>query len=376
MNLLFSHFWILREHQPEEYALLKSVEKEICRLIKDRFGYAIRYTHEYIKLEKIPVVEKPWMGIQDFQQPMDYALFCCLLAFLEERRQAPYFLLSHICEDLLRLFPVKDMIDWQQFTCRKSLIRVLKKAATFHLIEERDGATEHFGQDETVEVLYYATNYGRMFMRPYPEDISSYKNIQELVPIDHKFLQQENAQRYLAYRQLFLEPSILRTDIDEQLLYYLRNQRKGIADFVANYTDLTYEIYKDFFQLTANNGTQSGVFPGTKMLDDLLLQLATFVRKRVVNKQLVPETTGIIRISFQEWAELIEVFYQEYHHGWSKEFREMKTTPVIGMELLTYGRQWALLYNDVDEVMILPQLARFSGVYNEDFSKEEVRNGE
>ena len=54
----------------------------------------------------------------------------------------------------------------------------------------------------------------------------------------------------------------------------------------------------------------------------------------------------------------------------------MKTTPVIGMELLTYGRQWALLYNDVDEVMILPQLARFSGVYNEDFSKEEVRNGE
>ncbi len=40
-------------------------------------------------------------------------------------------------------------------------------------------------------------------MRPYPEDISSYKNIQELVPIDHKFLQQENAQRYLAYRQLF-----------------------------------------------------------------------------------------------------------------------------------------------------------------------------
>ncbi|WP_375152476.1 DUF2398 family protein [Enterococcus mundtii] len=71
------------------------------------------------------------MGIQDFQHPMDYALFCCLLAFGGTASGHRIFFLSHICEDLLRLFPVKDMIDWQQFTCRKSLIRVLKKRLPF-----------------------------------------------------------------------------------------------------------------------------------------------------------------------------------------------------------------------------------------------------
>lgn len=372
LKLLFNNYWIIRDQQPDEYALLKSVEKEVYQLVKERFGFAIRFTPDYIKMEKIPVEAKSWMGFQEFQLPEDYALFCCLLAFLEERSRAPYFLLSHICEDLLRLYPVKDAINWQNFTHRKSLIRVLKKAASFHLIEERDGTTELFGQDESAEVLYYATGYERTFMRPYPEDIASFAEVEELAAIDQQIFQQENAQRYLAYRRLFLEPSVLRADIDEQLLYYFRNQRKAIADFITTYTDLTYEVYKDFFQLTADNGNQPFVFPGTKALDDILLQLGALVRQEAY----VPETAGMIRLSHEEWSALIILLYENYHHGWSKEYRETKPVQVLAAELLVYGTQWELLRVVEDEVWLLPQLARFSGEYNEDFKKQEKINGE
>lgn len=365
LQLLFNNYWLLRQYQPDEYALVKSVEKEIYQLVKERFGYAIRFTPEYIKLEKIPVEAKAWMGFQEFQLSEDYAIFCCLLAFLEERSHAPYFLLSHICDDLLRLYPIKDALNWQNFTHRKALIRVLKKAVTFHLIEERDGVTEQFGQDESVEVLYYATGYGRTFMRPYPEDIASYDAVAELKAIDQQIFQEENAQRYLAYRKLFLEPSILRLDIEDSLLYYLRNQRKAIADFTENYTDWTYEIYKDCFQLTADSNNQAFLFPGTKALDDILLQLGTFVRKR----QYLPEQEGTIILSQEEWSRLVEELAQEYRHGWSKEYRETKPTSVLAEELVGYGTQWSLIQKIAEQIVLLPSLALFSGKYNEDFKQ-------
>lgn len=367
LKLLFNHYWIIRDQQMEEFALLKGVESELLQLVKERFGYALRFTPDYIKLEKIPVEPKDWMGIQAFQSPEDYALFCCLLAFLEEQSRSPFFLLSHICEELLRLYPIKDAINWQNFTHRKSLVRVLKKAKEFHLIEERDGMIEQFGQDESAEVLYHATGYGRTFMRPYPEDIASFADSTQLKAIDQQIFQQENAQRYLAYRRLFLEPTVLRSDIDESLVYYLRNQRKAINDFAENYTDMTFEVYKDVFQVTADNSNQPHVFPGTKALDDILLQLGTVVR----SKDYVPESSGIISLSYSQWLQLVEELFQAYHNGWSKEYRETKPFDVLAQELLSYGSQWMLLREQADEVWLLPQLARFSGEYNDDFNKKE-----
>ena len=97
------------------------------------------------------------------------------------------------------------------------------------------------------------------------------------------------------------------------------------------------------------------------------MQLGTVVR----SKNYVPESSGIISLSYSQWLQLVEELFQVYHNGWSKEYRETKPIDVLAQELLSYGSQWMLLREQADEVWLLPQLARFSGEYNDDFNKKE-----
>src|SRR3954447_23251671 len=83
MDLLFHHYWILRADHPEWYQLIREREKVLRRYISEKFGLRLIVHQYFIKLEKIPVEPEVWMGIRDFQDPMDYAIFCCALSFLE-----------------------------------------------------------------------------------------------------------------------------------------------------------------------------------------------------------------------------------------------------------------------------------------------------
>jgi uncharacterized protein (TIGR02678 family) len=81
MDLLFHHYWILRADQPEWYQLIREREKVLRRYLNEKFGLRLIVHQHFIKLEKIPVDPEGWMGIRDFQEPIDYAIFCCALSF-------------------------------------------------------------------------------------------------------------------------------------------------------------------------------------------------------------------------------------------------------------------------------------------------------
>ncbi|MDF9298626.1 TIGR02678 family protein, partial [Geobacillus stearothermophilus] len=80
---LFEQFWIIRDQEPDLYQLVREREHVLKKYVEEKFGYRLIVHRYFAKLEKIPADPEPWMGIESFQEPLDYALFCCLMAYLE-----------------------------------------------------------------------------------------------------------------------------------------------------------------------------------------------------------------------------------------------------------------------------------------------------
>jgi uncharacterized protein (TIGR02678 family) len=102
--LLFGKYWIMREEQPEQYQLIRQYEPLLRPYLFEKCGWRLIQNPQFYKLEKIPAEPEPWMGISEFQQPRDYALLCCIMAFLEEKGVDDQFLLSGLCESILALY--------------------------------------------------------------------------------------------------------------------------------------------------------------------------------------------------------------------------------------------------------------------------------
>ena len=61
--------------------------KEFKDFIKDKLGYQLIVNSDFIKLEKIPNKAEPWMKIEDFDSPIQYALLCVVLMYLEDKEK-------------------------------------------------------------------------------------------------------------------------------------------------------------------------------------------------------------------------------------------------------------------------------------------------
>ncbi|MBC6308959.1 TIGR02678 family protein [Listeria sp. FSL L7-1582] len=365
LQLLMDNYWVLRSVSPKEYQFLRSMEKDLRQIISDKFGWRVYFHTDFIKLEKIPVEPEAWMGMLSFEEPMDYALFCCGLAFFEEKDIKEYFLLSHICEEILESYPGTPKVDWLNYNHRKSLIRVIKKMLDLHLIETIDGDMKRFLFEEDAEVLYVTTVYARYFMRPYPQNIYDYAHWSDL--IEDETLDSENAQRHLVYKKLFMQPQLLRGEVSEADFYYIRNQRPSIEHFAERYSEYHLELYKDVAMLVMHeNKAKSVSFPSNKALDDILLHLMALVRK----KDFSVDAHGEIHLSTGQWDGLLDELIAIFQFGWSKEYRDKKKD-ALEVAIVQHGKSWGFLEREVTGICIYPTFARFAGKYSLN-GKEEV----
>src|SRR5690606_31607923 len=140
-------------------------------------------------------------------EPLDYAIFCCALAFLQDKSPDEQFLLSEMCREIQEEYPAEPGIDWTLYIHRKALIRALKKLMDFGLLRTIDGELARFDRNEEQEVLYEATEYGRYFMRTFPSDLLSMDNWQEILEAEQNPDPELN-RRHRVYRKLFFSPGV------------------------------------------------------------------------------------------------------------------------------------------------------------------------
>ncbi|MDQ0214468.1 uncharacterized protein (TIGR02678 family) [Oikeobacillus pervagus] len=370
MDLLFHQYWILRAEHPEWYQLIREREKVLRRYINDKFGLRLIVHQHFIKLEKIPVQPERWMGIQHFQEPMDYAIFCCALSFLEGKSVDEQFLLSELCQEIQADFPGEFELDWTLYIHRKSLIRAVKILIDFQLIRTIDGDIGRFDHNEEQEVLYEATIYSRYFMRVYPDDFTSFKHWSELLKEDWK-LNQEDERRKRVYRKLFFSPGLHRIDKQDPDFAYIRNYRNRLSEDIENHSDYKLHVYKNTAFLSVSEPKQyQQVYPTSKASSDIILQFAKYLHEHL--DQFKPKENGEIVMTEGEMDGAVETLRKQFEKGWSKYFRE-KSTNAIRMELIEAMKDWMMV--EVDEessfIKLKPLLGVLTGTFPEDYKGEE-----
>lgn len=367
-DLLLHHYWILRSEHPEWHRLIREREKPLRNYLRDRFGLQLHVHPQFVKLEKIPAVPGVFMGILEFEEPLDYAIFCCALAFLQDKSPDEQFLLSEMCQDIQEDFPAEPGIDWTLYIHRKSLIRALRKLMDFGLLRTIDGELARFDRNEEQEVLYEATEYSRYFMRTFPTDLLSMNNWKEILDADRN-PDPELDRRHRVYRKLFFSPGVERSGDSDPDFHYIRNFRNRLSESIEQHSLYRLRVFRNTAFLSIEEPRQHHtVFPMQKAAGDLILQLSTELRKR--EDQFPHGQDGTVVLTEGEFDHLLGVMREVYRRGWTKHFRE-GTPEAVRSELINEMKQWAMVNHEPEDGMIriLPLAGVLAGGYPDDFNE-------
>lgn len=374
LGYLLGQFWILREKEPEKYQLVRDRERVLRGYLLDKLGLNLIVHRHFAKLEKVPVVPQVWMGIQEFSQPRDYALFCLLLAYLEGKTVEEQFLLSDLCEELQSTYPGEEGLNWTHYEHRKSLVRVLLKATDLGILKVVDGDIEGFGFNEGQEVLYEVPVVSRYFMRSYPKDIFKYHDREEILKAEWDRGYDEALQRrHRVYRQLFLTPAIHSRGAEDPDFRYLRNFRNRLREDIQRHTYFQFELYRTTALLTVpERRTMFTLFPDNKGISDLVLQFASLVREKQREEDIPLQYDGSLRLTLVDFDRWVKLLQERFGRGWSKQYREA-TVPQVAAELLRVLVEWQMAEQEPETgvVIIKPLLVRVVGRYPPDFTGEK-----
>ncbi|GLB61453.1 TIGR02678 family protein [Cytobacillus sp. NCCP-133] len=376
LGTLFEQFWILREEEPETYRKIRDREQKLKRYIQEKFGLELTVHQHFIKLEKIPVKPENWMGIQSFQEQMDYAIFCCALAYTEQKAIDEQFLLSDLAERIQELYPGEFPLDWTHYQHRRSLVRALKEVLSFKLIKTIDGNLDAFQMSEDEEVLYEVSVHSRYFMRSYPDDLVQFSSMEDLLEQEWK-RQPDDQRRKRVYRKLMMMPIVHRKGEDDPDFAYIRNFRNRLRDDFEQHTPFRLEVFKNAAMLTIPDMKKKyTLFPDTKGITDAALHTMAVLRDH--QQELNISETGRVRMPAAAFEAYVRSTKEHYGHGWGKKHRD-ETPEEAAREIIKLWLDWNMAEWDEESQMltIFPGAARLIGFYPADYirKKEGTGNG-
>jgi uncharacterized protein (TIGR02678 family) len=370
LGRLFEQFWILREDEPEAYRIIRDREQKLKRYLQEKFGLELTVHQYFAKLEKIPVEPQGWMGIQSFQEPMDYAIFCCALAYTEQKGIDEQFLLSDIAEAIHELYPGEFPLDWTNYQHRRSLVRALKEVVALRLIKTIDGNLDLFQSSEEEEVLYEITIHSRYFMRSYPDDLFLFSSIEELLAQEWK-RQPDDLRRKRVYRKLMMMPFVYRKSEDDHDFAYIRNFRNRLREDFEQHTPFRLEVFKNVAMLTLPDSKKRYTFfPDMRGITDVALHVMAVIRE---NYELFSiSELGTVRMPVSRFEAFVRQTKERYGHGWSKKHRD-DTPEETAAQIMKLWQEWDMAEWDQETRMltILPGAARLIAFYPADYSKKE-----
>jgi len=367
---LLENFWIIKEQDKDLYQQVKDALPALKPAIENKLGYRLVVTPYLIKMEKIPGRAEEWMGIRAFDQPVEYALFCLLLVFLEDYGAQEQFILSQVTEFLQSSFPGEEKMDWTLYRRRLSLVKVLNFAVEMGLIKVDYGENNAFTSEPETEVLYESTGLSRYFARNFTQNILSCQSRQDLERDEGFDLDPDRGalRRHRVYRRLLLSPALLPEGPDDPDFLYLKNFRAMFERDVQELLGGCLHIHKSaaVLMLDAEKNFQD-TLPDQKVISGIAIQICTELRRLVEAGGLTPGIDDTILIARDRLEQVTDTCRELYGAGWSKEFRELPADRLY-QELITYMSSFSLLQSvNKQEIRILPPAGKISGAYPEDF---------
>lgn len=369
LEVLLSRRWILKARDKELYYQVKDGLGEVKRFLMEKMGYQVIVNPHLVKVEKVPARAERWMGIQEFTEPLEYAFFCLILMFLENKEAEEQFVLSELTEYVQGQYQ-EEQIDWTVYRYRRHLIKVMKYCVSAGLLNVDDGSEEGFAKDYSGEVLYENTGVSRFFMRNFTQNIMDYSDHTDFLKAEWIDVDEDRGivRRQRVYRSLLMSMGMYRTEENEEDFAYLRHYRNMIQGELEEYFPCELQVYRSSAYLILGEDCRMGrSLPEENTLSDIVLLCGQLLREKVRSGEFAVESNESIRISKETFRGLLEECKARFGAGFIKTYREMVTEEFF-QEVSSCLTSLELVEEQREDVLIRPALGRVVGKYPADFS--------
>ncbi len=366
---LLDRFWVTRAEDRELYFSLKRALPDFRRLVNELLGWNLVVNESVVKLEKVPPRAMPWMGIQSFQEPLDYCLLCALLLFLADLDDGAPFLLSSLTQAIETFLSEVQPVDWTRFPHRKSLVRVLQYAQEVGLVLVYDGNSALFSNDQTQEVLYENTGLSRHFPVHFGRDIMEYRSIEDFEAFSWEGDETEQRRRRV-YRQLALAPGFYCSEQTRSDYDYIKNQRRTVGGNLDQFLNGELHLYKNGAFFLLSEGERCGMlYPGTRALSDAALLLCAQLREQINQGVYHRREDDTVLLTRREFRYEVERCRARYGNGWGSQLRACSLERVC-QELTIYMADWMLLEVLEEDILLYPAAGKLVGSYPAAYQNE------
>lgn len=369
MNVLLNLPWIERDKDPQLYFWAKEQYIEIRNWFANYPGFSVIMNRRMIKLEKVPVEAKSWMGFEGFREPIDYALFTYGLWYLEDKSVGDQFILTDMVKEIKEFMNEQGLsVDWKNYFHRLSMARALKKLKSLNILQSIDGQESDWAVDADIhDVLYECAPCASYVLRTFNQELSAYHSMEALNDLPEEV---DKKKRQLLYRRYLLEPFV-EMELWEQDLFYFHGQKNHLIGQIDKMFGWIGTKYKDgvlFFYPDLTGEME--LFPSLSAISDLALLFCGEIRSLYDLGEIKTESvsSGIVRLTRSSVEQILFALQEEYGGQWTKEYRKMKSSQLADA-ICEHLEQWGF-GEWQDEMFFL--LYPIGGRYHVQYGETEI----
>lgn len=374
LEYLLNNYWCVKENDSKMYFKIKNSLDSYKDFIQTKLGSRLIVNDRFIKLEKIPSVPKPYMGITKFNSILEYKLLFIVLLFLEDKPKLEQFVLSSLIDfvtntsQALKLETIPNWNDAKDRRCLVNVINHLKELNIIKVVEE----CSVFSEDIKAEALYETTGIANYYVREFKNNILEYKDLNDYVN-DEFSNQNENigdVRRYKVYRHLLYSLVSYKEDLTEFEIDYLRKFRSSINNEIEKYTESSLELTKNMAVLMYDDSfSESFDFPNNKAISDVVLLVNFNILEKVTNEELKLNDDETISISKEQLTRIIKEVKSENLDYLSKGHRDLTIDKFIN-EVISYLKEYDFLRESEFGYKIYPMISKLVGYIPKEKEKQ------
>jgi len=375
-HALLNRHWITKEEDPELFYAIRDQYTELRDWFAEYTGFSLILTRMMVKLDKAPVIAKPWMGFSEFKETRDYVLFTFALWYLESKTELDQFVLTDIIEQVSeKLIEMEIEISWINYQHRLSMVRALKKLRQLGVLRHIDGEEMDWAQNsQTKNVLYECSPAARYVLRQFPRELKLYEHMNQMnEQIIYPDTDDGNLRnrRHRVYRRLLLEPAISDREWNADELYYVQTQKSKLIDQLQFMFGMEGSRYREgLFFFHPDVTGDCDLFPTAAAISDLVMLFASELRKRLGDHEWFINEQGTVELTQTDIEEIVYRMKEKYQDYWSKEHRSMNLTELADY-LTAHMADWNIGYwtatgDKMERFIVSSVIARWSADYVRD----------
>lgn len=368
VRALFDRYWIRQADDPEMFYAIKQQENALEAYFRTQFHYHLIVENTFVKLEKIPFIARPSMGILEFEREQSYMFFACLLAYFEDKGEDQQFLLQDACEAIRNYAPEETgPIKWEDRSTRKAFVAALKFCREQHIIEEIDQQIEGFRDQIDHEVLLQTTSMFRRILTLYFSDLSKLQTIEEFEGAVRKEIEEATTLKQRIMRTWFLESALRHEELTSEERETLDCGFESWQEEIESQFDFMHvERYKSMSAIVHSEYQYGQYYPNVRHNQTMnaAIQWATEVADQVRKGEIIPDLYGRIRMPERQAFQIFLIVKDKFQSGWNKEFTQIKSPEAAWKTVLEILEQFSIIKSLEDKHLYCFDLAgRITGGY-------------